>query len=70
VSALALTGLLVFQDRLNAAAASSSRANAARDAVASESLQQVARSINLANTCSAPGSSDSSRSRPGTSSPS
>jgi hypothetical protein len=49
-SALALTGLLVFQDRLNASAASSSRANAARDAVAYESLQQVARSIDLADT--------------------
>jgi hypothetical protein len=50
VSALALTGLLVFQDRQNADAASSARVNAARDAVAYESLEQVSRSIDLANT--------------------
>ena len=49
VSALALTGLLVFQDRENADAASSARANSARDAVAFESLQQVSHSIELAS---------------------
>jgi hypothetical protein len=49
VSALALTGMLVFQDRENADAASSARANTARDAVAFESLQQVSGSIVLAS---------------------
>jgi hypothetical protein len=49
VSALALTGLLAFQDRENADAASPARANTARDAIAYESLQQVSRSTALAS---------------------
>jgi hypothetical protein len=48
VSALGLTGLLAFQDRENADAASPARANATRDAIAYESLQQTSRSIELA----------------------
>lgn len=48
VSALALTGLLAFQDHENADAASPARANATRDAIAYDSLQQISRSIELA----------------------
>jgi len=46
---LVLTGILVFRDRQNAAAASSSPANAARDAVALLSLERVSNALTLAN---------------------
>lgn len=46
---VALTAVLVVQDRSNSSAASSSKANAARDAYAVESLREVAKSMEYAS---------------------
>jgi hypothetical protein len=50
VAALSLTGYLFVRDRANDAAASSSRANAARDELAVKSLGLLSASLQLANT--------------------